>query len=51
MFTRKLSAIAGAILVLLTMFGASTTAHAAETSDSAAVTTPDNFCSIFSICP
>lgn len=49
MFTRRSSAIIGAILAMLALVGTPTAAHATETSHSAA--TPSNFCDILPICP
>jgi len=50
MLTRRISAIVGALLALLTLVGTPTAAHATETSHSAAAT-PSNFCDILPICP
>ena len=50
MFTRKISAIVGTLLALLTLAGTSTTAHATETPDSTAAT-PNNICEILPFCP
>ena len=50
MFTRRISAIIGALLALLPRVGTPTAAHATETSHSAAAT-PSNFCDILPICP
>ena len=50
MLTRRISAIVGALLALLTLVGTPTAAHATEPSHSAAAT-PSNFCDILPICP
>ena len=57
MFTRRISAIVGTLLALLTLVGTSTAAHAAETTDPTAeitdptAETPGNLCDILPICP
>ena len=50
MFTRRISAIIGALLALLTLVGTSTAAHATETTDPTAAT-PSNLCEILSVYP
>ena len=50
MLTRRISAIVGTLLTLLTLVGTSTTAHATETTDPTAAT-PSNLCEILSGCP
>lgn len=50
MLTRRISAIVGALLALLTLVGTSTAAHATETTDPTAET-PSNLCDIPPICP
>lgn len=50
MLTRRISAIIGTLLALLTLVGTSTTAHATETTDPTAAT-PSNLCEILSGCP
>lgn len=50
MLTRRISAIVGALLALLTLVGTPTAAHATETSHSAAAT-PNNICEILPFCP
>ena len=50
MLTRRISAIVGTLLALLTLVETSTAAHATETTDPTAET-PSNLCDILPICP
>lgn len=50
MFTRKISAIVGTLLTLLTLVGTSTTAQANEIAAPENTATPEIYCSIFLQC-
>ena len=47
MLTRRISAIIGALLALLTLVGTPTTAKANEVTTQASATTPQIYCALF----
>lgn len=50
MFTRRISAIIGVLLALLTLAGTSTTAKANEVTAPESTTTPQIYCALFFQC-
>ena len=47
MFTRRISAIIGALLALLTLVGTPTAAQANEVTTQSSTTTPQIYCALF----